>query len=172
MTWRLSLAILLLALLQSCSRHIAPYVSYYADCGDCSVDEVERLVHEVAERWDLHMIEKGRDQWRRWTGEDWLTIFLFYDEFFDEQSAEELEVVMVTNVDGKLALMFFDENDMPIEELDRFIEDLKRTLASRLSVEFCRRNVYGACDEESALLEEEWQASLRLRSAANAHEPR
>ena len=172
MTWRLSLAVLLLALLLSCSRHIAPYVGYYADCGDCSVDEVERLVHEVAGRWDLHMIEKDRDQWRRWTGEDWLTIFLFYDEFFDEQSAEELEVVMVTNAAGKLGLMFFDENDMPIAELDRFIEDLKRTLASRLGVQFCRSNVYGACDEESALLEEERQASLRRRSAANAPGPR
>ena len=172
MTWRLSLAVLLLALLPSCSRYIAPYVSYDADCGDCSVDEVERLVHEVAGRWDLHMIaddRDDRDEWRRLTGEDLLTIFLFHGECFDPQSAEELAVAMVTNTRGYLGLMFFDENDMPIEELDRFIEDLKRTLESRLGVEFCRSNVIGGCDEESALLEEERQASLRRRSAANVH---
>lgn len=169
MTLRFSLAVVSLALLLSCSRHTAPYVNYHADCGDCSVDEVERLVHEVAVRWDLHVIDEGRDQWRRWTGEDWLSIFLFYDERAVE---EDLAVVMVTHMAGKLDLMFFDENDMPIDDLDRFVEDLKCTFVTRLGIEFCRANPYGVCDEESALLEEERQASLRQRNASNAHERR
>lgn len=168
MTWRLMFAVLCLALLVSCSPYTAPYVDYDADCGHCSVDEVERLVQEVAGSWDLHFIEEGRERRKRWTGEDSLDIFLSYDE---RTVGKDLEVVWVTHLKGKLGLMFFDENDMSIDDLECFIEDLKGTLASRIGVEFCRTNGYGICDEESALLEEQRQASLHRCDEANSQGP-
>ena len=152
--------------LWSCSETIEPYADYYGDIDRGRLYDAEQIMRDTAETWDLLVV--GRMRYFPGSPENNnLVIYLLYDE---EAYERHEKVVWIVNGGSSLSLMFFDYEwrYLPMDDLDRFIEDLKGALESGLGMEFCRMNLHGRCDEESAQREARRLADMRRREEEKA----
>ena len=152
--------------LASCGTSEPPYLAYraYQTAFDKStVAEAERHLREVGSRWDLIVHEQRRTVF---DSAGVFTTFMFRDKRAYER---QRWIVVAGNYVGtdddvnrsSLTLHFYDNGDMPVDELDRLAFEIKHTMQDRFGLEFCRVNpARSLCDEEYARLEEAREARL------------
>ena len=153
-----------LGLAAACGTSESPYLAYRAEFDKSIADDAERHLREVASRWELVVYEQRRSAY------DSTGVFVTF-MFRDDRSCERgRATVLVGNHDfstddhpnrSVLGLDFYNNGDMPIDELDRLAFEIKHTMQDRFGLKFCRINsARSLCDEEYARLEEGREARL------------
>ena len=151
----------------SCGTSEPPYLAYRAEFDKSMAAEAERHLREVASRWELVVHEQSKSAI---SGADVFVTFMFHD---DRSYKRRRWFVFARNHDfgtdddpnrSLLGLHFYDNGDMPIDELDRLAFEIKHTMQDRFGLDFCRVNpVRSLCDEEYRQLEEAREARLMAK---------
>ena len=146
--------------LWSCEEYKEPYALYQGGIHPAHLDDVERIVHEIAEEWGL--VQLKRLKYLSESAE--LKIHLCDEEAYHRPESF-ICVATISNIGDSLFLSFHDREwrYLPIEDLDRLIEDVKGALESGLGMEFCREYPRGGCDEEHARREARRLEEMRRR---------
>ena len=124
---------LLSLFLNSCgSSYTPPHLMYSAEHFNTQdIPEVEKLIRNVANKWDLQIKEKDRGQMKILSSEG--------EAFFIFLLRNEKVILHIGNVGANriITLMFYNQGQLPVNELEQLAAEIKNELESRFNLEFC-----------------------------------
>ena len=153
-----------------CGRPALPHIAYAMDFGGVLVEEPGQEIYDAARRWDVRVVGLLDSQMLKVTGGK---SGRFEYRFYRDKMSYRAGVfpLLLTNapLGDRLWLKVFGRGEMPSEDLDGLVRDVKSSLERRYGRRFCRaRPDTGACDAEQRELEGQRSAWLEARAVGTA----
>ena len=152
-----------------CVRLARPRQKYEMDFHGAFVEEPSRELHAAADRHGVRVSWMLDSRMEKVTGEKGRFELRLYVNRRALYRGDYL--VLLTNAPSgdRLGLSVFDGGEMPQDDLDALVLDVKSALERKYGRRFCRAHPdTGACDAEQRELERQREAWLEARSAGTA----
>ena len=149
--------------MSSCSSYQEPHMSLESEFAAAKGEAAETLIQDIVAHRDLRMIKKSRTRAISIHGLEAISMALFYDDKALERSES---FIWISSLDDVFIIDVYEQHDVPLEELDQLVYEIRSTLEAQLDLDFCRINtslVPAVCDDAAAELDAQWKATMKHR---------